>query len=183
MLKTEFEDRYGKAVTTEEYSFIERTYMAAEGVDKDRFCKEWKKYHLSESHIVAELTHAVEHEQVSRQQWQHTAEHGRAGARSQRASQARPRSRHRNQPPVGRGARRTESRGGETRPRTPEELPREGRCRDIRPRRDDSPEMRQRHFPQRRGQGVPRRPTQKKINRQPGGRGASPNLHNNTPDK
>lgn len=77
MLKTEFEDRYGKAVTTEEYSFIERTYMAAEGVDKDRFCKEWKKYHLSESHIVAELTHAVEHEQVSRQQWQHTAEQER----------------------------------------------------------------------------------------------------------
>lgn len=77
MLQQEFEDRYGKSVTTDKYSFIERTYMAAEGVDKDRFCKEWKKYHLSESHIVAELTHAVEREQVSRQQWQHSAEQER----------------------------------------------------------------------------------------------------------
>lgn len=74
MLQQEFEERYGKSVSADEYSFIERTYMAAEGVDKDRFCKEWKKNHLGESHVVAELTHAVEREQVSRQQWQHTAE-------------------------------------------------------------------------------------------------------------
>lgn len=77
MLQQEFEERYGKSVTPDEYTFIERTYMAAEGVDKDRFCKEWKKYHLSESHIVAELTHLVEREQVSRQQWKHTAEQER----------------------------------------------------------------------------------------------------------
>lgn len=77
MLQTEFEERYGKSVTPKEYSFIERAYMAAEGVDKDCFCKEWKKSHLSESHIVAELTHAVEREQVSRRQWQHTAEQER----------------------------------------------------------------------------------------------------------
>ena len=74
MLQTEFEERIGKTVSTDEYALIERVYMACPTVDKDRFCTEWKKNKLHDSHVVADLTDRVNRLEVDRQQWQHTAE-------------------------------------------------------------------------------------------------------------
>lgn len=42
MLKTEFEDRFGKKVTDERYAIIERVYMATK-LTKDEFVAEFKK--------------------------------------------------------------------------------------------------------------------------------------------
>lgn len=42
MLKTEFEARYGKQVTNEQYKDIERLYMASD-LMKDEFVREFKK--------------------------------------------------------------------------------------------------------------------------------------------
>lgn len=45
MLQSEFEERTGLTITPEEYHEIEKMYNAAsEYIDKDLFCKEWKKY-------------------------------------------------------------------------------------------------------------------------------------------
>ena len=45
MLQQEFEDRTKMTVTPEEYKEIEGYYNAASNqIDKDLFCKEWKKY-------------------------------------------------------------------------------------------------------------------------------------------
>ncbi len=58
MLQKEFEERTGKKVSPEQYAEIDRIYMAAGDVDKDTFCKEWKR--LEGSKVVAELTREVE---------------------------------------------------------------------------------------------------------------------------
>lgn len=58
MLQKEFEERTGKKVSPEQYAEIDRIYMAAGDVDKDTFCKEWKR--LEGSTVVAELTREVE---------------------------------------------------------------------------------------------------------------------------
>ncbi len=42
MLKTEYEDRFGKKVTDERYAIIERVYMATK-LTKDEFVAEFKK--------------------------------------------------------------------------------------------------------------------------------------------
>ena len=44
MLQREFEERIGRKVTEQEYVEANAMYMAAgDGMDKDTFCKEWKK--------------------------------------------------------------------------------------------------------------------------------------------
>lgn len=78
MLKEEFESRIGKTVREDDFNFINRVYMAAEGVDKDQFCKEWKSKKLDDCHIVMEITNLYEKQIVARQQWQHTAEQERS---------------------------------------------------------------------------------------------------------
>lgn len=47
MTQQEFEDRTGETVTPEEYARIEAMYMAAGNMDKDEFCKEFKKHGMS----------------------------------------------------------------------------------------------------------------------------------------
>lgn len=42
MMMREFEERTGFELTTEEYHQIEAEYMACD-IDKDEFCKQWKK--------------------------------------------------------------------------------------------------------------------------------------------
>lgn len=77
MLQTEFEERYGKRVTPSEYRDIEQVYMAAEGINKDIFCKEWKVLKLGDSNVIQGLMMALDNEKINRQQWQHTAEQER----------------------------------------------------------------------------------------------------------
>lgn len=43
MLKNEFEERIGRSVSQEEYDNANCMYMAAGDIDKDTFCREWKK--------------------------------------------------------------------------------------------------------------------------------------------
>lgn len=58
MQKVEFETLTDKSVSDAEYSFIERVYMAVEGMNKQVFCDAWKKGDLS--FIVAVLVEEVE---------------------------------------------------------------------------------------------------------------------------
>lgn len=53
MTQNEFEQRTNMKVTAEEYQKIEKLYMSAGNIDKDTFCKEYKK--VASSHIVTEL--------------------------------------------------------------------------------------------------------------------------------
>lgn len=53
MMQQEFEERTGMKVTVEEYAKIEKLYMAAGNIDKDTFCKEYKK--VASSKLVGEL--------------------------------------------------------------------------------------------------------------------------------
>ena len=48
MNKQEFIERTGLAPTNEEYQTIEALYMAAGEMDKDEFCKEYKKHGASQ---------------------------------------------------------------------------------------------------------------------------------------
>lgn len=72
MLQTEFEERTGKRIAPQRYAEIERVYMAAEGIDKDTFCKEWKK--LDGSRVVDALTHEVERLTIKTQNLTHDLE-------------------------------------------------------------------------------------------------------------
>jgi hypothetical protein len=53
----EFIERTGLTSTIEEYQTIEAVYMAAGEMNKDEFCKEYKK--CGDSHLVAELFRAI----------------------------------------------------------------------------------------------------------------------------
>jgi hypothetical protein len=53
----EFTERTGLEPTIEEYQTIEAIYMAAGEMDKDEFCKEFKK--CGDSRLVAELFRAI----------------------------------------------------------------------------------------------------------------------------
>ena len=53
MTQNEFEQRTNMTVTAEEYQKIEKLYMSAGNIDKDTFCKEYKK--VASSRIVTEL--------------------------------------------------------------------------------------------------------------------------------
>lgn len=53
MTKQEFTERTGMTVSAEEYSGIEAIYMAAGDMDKDEFCREYKK--CGKSTLPAEL--------------------------------------------------------------------------------------------------------------------------------
>ena len=53
MTQQEFESRTGMTVTAEEYAKIESLYMSAGNIDKDTFCKEYKK--VANSQMVQEL--------------------------------------------------------------------------------------------------------------------------------
>lgn len=60
MTKQEFETRTGLTVTTNEYTYIERVYMAS-NLQKDEFCKEWKKNRsLAGSNLVCDLVMEIE---------------------------------------------------------------------------------------------------------------------------
>lgn len=60
MTKQEFETRTGLTVTTNEYTYIERVYMAS-NLQKDEFCKEWKKNRsLVTSNLVCDLMMEIE---------------------------------------------------------------------------------------------------------------------------
>lgn len=48
MTKKEFEDRIGYSIPDNRYSVVERMYLeAGEIIDKDAFCKDYKKHHDS----------------------------------------------------------------------------------------------------------------------------------------
>lgn len=53
MTQKEFEERTGLQVSAEEFSKVNDIYMALGKMDKDTFCKEWKKHGKSE--LLAEL--------------------------------------------------------------------------------------------------------------------------------
>lgn len=72
MLQSEFEDRTGKRIVPQRYAEIERIYMAAEGINKDTFCKEWKK--LDGSEVVTALTREVERLTLKVQNLKHDLE-------------------------------------------------------------------------------------------------------------
>lgn len=57
MTKQEFIDRTGLTPTDEEYVTIEAIYMAAESLDKDEFCMEYKKH--GDSSLVKSLFNEV----------------------------------------------------------------------------------------------------------------------------
>ena len=60
MTQQEFETRTGLTVTTNEYTYIERVYMAS-NLQKDEFCKEWKKNRsLAGSNLVCDLVMEIE---------------------------------------------------------------------------------------------------------------------------
>lgn len=60
MTKQEFETLTGLTVTTNEYTYIERVYMAS-NLQKDEFCKEWKKNRsLAGSNLVCDLVMEIE---------------------------------------------------------------------------------------------------------------------------
>ena len=60
MTQQEFETRTGLTVTSTEYAYIERVYMAS-NFQKDEFCKEWKKNHsLASSNLVCDLVMEIE---------------------------------------------------------------------------------------------------------------------------
>lgn len=60
MTQKEFEQRTGLNVSAVEFCTVNDIYMAAGEMDKDTFCKEWKKH--SESKLLAELWKRVKHE-------------------------------------------------------------------------------------------------------------------------
>ena len=60
MTRKEFEERTGLSVSAVEFCTVNDIYMAAGEMDKDTFCKEWKKH--SESKLLAELWKRVKHE-------------------------------------------------------------------------------------------------------------------------
>lgn len=53
MMQQEFEQRTGMTVTADEYKKIEKLYMSSGNIDKDTFCKEYKK--VANTEIVKEL--------------------------------------------------------------------------------------------------------------------------------
>lgn len=53
MLKKEFEERIGRSVSEEEYVEANAMYMAAGDIDKDEFCREWKR--IGESPLLKGL--------------------------------------------------------------------------------------------------------------------------------
>lgn len=60
MTQQEFETRTGLTVTTNEYAYIQRVYMAS-NFQKDEFCKEWKKNNsLATSNLVCDLVMEIE---------------------------------------------------------------------------------------------------------------------------
>ena len=60
MTQQEFETLTGLTVTTNEYTYIERVYMAS-NLQKDEFCKEWKKNRsLAVSNLVCDLVMEIE---------------------------------------------------------------------------------------------------------------------------
>lgn len=60
MTKQEFETRTGLTVTSNEYTYIERVYMAS-NLQKDEFCNEWKKNRsLAGSNLVCDLVMEIE---------------------------------------------------------------------------------------------------------------------------
>lgn len=54
MLQKEFETLTGKTVTAEDYTAIDRIYMAAYGMDKQEFCTAWRENDMRA--IADELT-------------------------------------------------------------------------------------------------------------------------------
>ena len=60
MTRKEFEERTGLNVSAVEFCTVNDIYMAAGEMDKNTFCKEWKKH--SESKLLAELWKRVKHE-------------------------------------------------------------------------------------------------------------------------
>ena len=68
MTQQEFETRTGLTVTSTEYAYIERVYMAAGSLDKDSFCneiKDDKKGTLRSSNIVCTIVMENELQQAT----------------------------------------------------------------------------------------------------------------------
>lgn len=60
MTQQEFETLTGQTVTSTEYAYIQRVYMAS-NFQKAEFCKEWKKNHsLATSNLVCDLVMEIE---------------------------------------------------------------------------------------------------------------------------
>ena len=58
MTQQEFFDRTGLSATPEEFSFVHKVYMACATLDKDAFCREYKKH--GASRIITELMDALD---------------------------------------------------------------------------------------------------------------------------
>lgn len=61
MTQQEFTDRTGLTPTAEEFATIHRIYMACATLDKDEFCRDYKKHGMSR--IVAQLLDALINEE------------------------------------------------------------------------------------------------------------------------
>lgn len=61
MTQKEFTDRTGLTPTAEEFATIHRIYMACATLDKDEFCRDYKKHGMSR--IVAQLLDALINEE------------------------------------------------------------------------------------------------------------------------
>lgn len=63
MTREEFIERTGLTPTIDEYQQIEAMYMAAGNMDKDEFCKEFKKHGMS--HLLTELLAKIQGQENS----------------------------------------------------------------------------------------------------------------------
>ena len=63
MTREEFTERTGLTPTIDEYQQIETMYMAAGNMDKDEFCKEFKKHGMS--HLLTELLAKIQGQENS----------------------------------------------------------------------------------------------------------------------
>ena len=61
MTQQEFTERTGLTPTAEEFAIVNRIYMACATLDKDEFCRDYKKHGMSR--IVAELLDALINEE------------------------------------------------------------------------------------------------------------------------
>lgn len=64
MQKKEFEALTGLKTSQEEYTQIERVYMALEDMDKETFCRAWMEAGNRLTEIVREMTYVIERQKA-----------------------------------------------------------------------------------------------------------------------
>ena len=80
MLQKEFEALTGKKVTAEEYTEIEKVYMAIDNMDKEEFCAAWNEQKFG--YIVGELVKSVQELTKWRDHWKKKLDEAEERARA-----------------------------------------------------------------------------------------------------